>query len=166
MSSTLKSSGGQIRTTTAPCGYVIRKHPKEANGIMKIHTRNCEHCLKVLDGKKLEIPEFNKVNGKLNGWKGLKHNGKKTDNYISVAFNLSTGEESTFGCETNTLEKAIEQTRDKVEAKKVIKDETIFIESEIDRDEKCYWCNARCCDGYQIIIGSETAAVAVHNTCI
>jgi hypothetical protein len=163
MSSNQYSKGGQYRTSQAPCGYTIRKHPREANGIMKIHMKRCDTCIKVLDGKKPEIPEFNKIAGLTNGWGGLtiKSNNKHT--YMATCCNMETGTSTILGCDSNSISNCMETISDKAIEKRAVKDAAEYMECEIERDRKCYWCNARGCDGY--LMGTGWLMEPVHKDC-
>jgi len=156
--------GGQYRTCNLPCGYTIRKHPREVNGIVKIHMKNCKVCQDALNGNKLEVPEFNKAVGMLNGWGGLDKRGNTSHNYMATTFNMTTGEEHLLGCESNSISNCLEEINDKSEERKLMKSITKYIQAPIEVKVKCYWCNKTGCDGFQELEG--LTKFEVHKTCM
>jgi|688.fasta_scaffold68860_2 hypothetical protein len=70
--------GGQRRTIETGCGWTCRKSPREADALFRMHRRHCELCKGSGD-----LPEFNRVNGKANGWGGVGNNFKVQQGYTS-----------------------------------------------------------------------------------
>lgn len=81
--SNTKLSGGQRRTIEVGCGYRCVGHPQEVNKKYLIHKRYCKDCG---DNNTDVLPEFNKLGGKINGWKGVTNRNQQPNQMLTTAF--------------------------------------------------------------------------------
>lgn len=76
------SKGGQRRTIEAGCGWRCFGHPNEVDKKYLRHRRYCSSCKE----NPVELPEFNKVAGLINGWKGNTNRHQKPNQMLTTAF--------------------------------------------------------------------------------
>jgi len=74
--------GGQRRTIQTNCGWICVGHPTEVNKKFLIHKRYCKDCSNNIS----VLPEYNREEGLINGWKGLNGNLEQTNKIMTTVF--------------------------------------------------------------------------------
>ncbi len=98
--------GGQRRTIQAGCGWCRTAHPTEVNRLYILHKK---HCKEGCGSTEYEAPEFNKIAGNMNGWKGSTIKGCKTHQVQSTC--LVDGKRIEVVSEASSVAEAVREMR-------------------------------------------------------
>jgi hypothetical protein len=107
------NKGGQRRTLELGCGWRCVGHPTEVNKKFIIHQRHCKECGEA----KIQLPEYSRIAGDTNGWKGQSHKpNSKKETITSVSCNGTT---------QNITMKDVKPTQEKI-VEKILTDEELI----------------------------------------
>jgi hypothetical protein len=100
--------GGQRRTIEVGCGWRCVGHPQEVNKKYILHKRYCKDCI---DNNKVdELAEFNKVGGKMNGWKGITNRNQQPNQMLTTTY-VNGLRQDIIMSGANTIDKAMDNSR-------------------------------------------------------
>ncbi len=111
--------GGQRRTVVCGCDRTFRGHPNEVNKLYERHRRYCERAIQV------ELPEYNRITAKKNGWKGMMPNGDKPKKLIADVFTDS--ERNVTEVHTNNIEDVKKEIRQRITDNDILIDDDTLV---------------------------------------